>query len=209
MDWLKKLLQELGISEEHIEKITGGVEENYKGYVPKHRFDEINDTKKELEGQIKDRDKQLTELKKNTGDNEDLKKQIETLQAENKTKGEEYETKLKDMQVSTAIKLALTGEAHDPDLIASLLDKSKIEINEDGTLKGGLDDQVKALRESKAFLFVEKQEDKGFQFKGAQPAEGTKSNGDNKGQTDDFGKRLADFAKSNESLDKARASYFE
>ncbi|MCR8983267.1 phage scaffolding protein [Brevibacillus laterosporus] len=174
MDWLKKLLQELGISEEHIEKITGGVEENYKGYVPKHRFDEINDTKKELEGQIKDRDKQLTELKKNTGDNEDLKKQIETLQAENKTKGEEYETKLKDMQVSTAIKLALTGEAHDPDLIASLLDKSKIEINEDGTLKGGLDDQVKALRESKAFLFVEKQQEEHKPtFKGATPADGS------------------------------------
>ncbi|QOS98119.1 phage scaffolding protein [Brevibacterium sp. JNUCC-42] len=209
MDWLKKLLQELGLSEEHIEKITGGVEENYKGYVPKHRFDEINDTKKELEGQIKDRDKQLTELKKSAGDNEDLKKQIEDLQGENKTKDEQYQTKIKDMQVSTAIKLALTGEAHDPDLLASLLDKSKIEINEDGTLKGGLDDQVKALRESKAFLFAEKQEDKGFQFKGAQPAEGTKSNGDNKGQADDFGKRLADFAKSNEGLDKARASYFE
>ncbi|MBG9788565.1 phage scaffolding protein [Brevibacillus laterosporus] len=209
MDWLKKLLQELGISEEHIKKITGGVEENYKGYVPKHRFDEVNETKKDLENQIKDRDKQLTELKKSVGDNEDLKKQIETLQSDNKAKDEQYQTKIKDMQVSTAIKLALSGEAHDPDLIADLLDKSKIEINEDGTLKGGLDDQVKALRESKAFLFVEKQEDKGFQFKGAQPAEGTRSNGDNKGQTDDFGKRLADFAKGNESLDKARASYFE
>ncbi|ALA07374.1 putative minor structural protein [Brevibacillus phage Osiris] len=209
MDWLKKLLQELGISEEHIKKITGGVEENYKGYVPKHRFDEVNETKKDLENQIKDRDKQLTELKKSVGDNEDLKKQIETLQSDNKAKDEQYQTKIKDMQVSTAIKLALSGEAHDPDLIADLLDKSKIEINEDGTLKGGLDDQVKALRESKAFLFVEKQEDQGFQFKGAQPAEGTRNNGDNKGQTDDFGKRLADFAKGNESLDKARASYFE
>ncbi|PPA85937.1 hypothetical protein C4A76_14940 [Brevibacillus laterosporus] len=206
---LKELLKSMGLSEEQITKIMGGVEEKYKGYVPKHRFDEVNETKKDLENQIKDRDKQLTELKKSVGDNDDLKKQIETLQNDNKTKEDQYQAKIKDMQVSTAIKLALTGEAHDPDLITSLLDKSKIEINEDGTLKGGLDDQVKALRESKAFLFVEKQEDKGFQFKGAQPAEGTKSNGDNKGQTDDFGKRLADFAKSNESLDKARASYFE
>ncbi|TPG75596.1 hypothetical protein EEL32_24010 [Brevibacillus laterosporus] len=209
MDWLKKLLQELGVSEEHIEKITGGVEENYKGYVPKHRFDEINDTKKELEGQIKDRDKQLTELKKSAGDNEDLKKQIEDLQSDNKTKDEQYQTKIKEMQVSTAIKLALTGEAHDPELIASLLDKSKIEINEDGTLKGGLEDQIQALRESKAFLFAEKQEDKGFQFKGARPADGKEDKGGGGGQADDFGKRLADFAKSNEGLDKARASYFE
>lgn len=194
----------MGLSEEQITKIMGGVEEKYKGYVPKHRFDEVNEAKKQLETDLKDRDKQLTDLKKSVGDNEDLKKQIETLQNDNKAKDEQYQTKIKDMQVSTAIKLALTGEAHDPDLIAGLLDKSKIEINEDGT-----DDQVKALRESKAFLFVEKPQDKGFQFKGAQPAEGTRNNGDNKGQTDDFGKRLADFAKGNESLDKARASYFE
>ncbi|MGG0794651.1 phage scaffolding protein [Brevibacillus laterosporus] len=201
---LKELLKSMGLSEEQITKIMGGVEEKYKGYVPKHRFDEVNEAKKQLETDLKDRDKQLTDLKKSVGDNEDLKKQIETLQNDNKAKDEQYQTKIKDMQVSTAIKLALTGEAHDPDLIAGLLDKSKIEINEDGT-----DDQVKALRESKAFLFVEKPQDKGFQFKGAQPAEGTRNNGDNKGQTDDFGKRLADFAKGNESLDKARASYFE
>lgn len=206
---LKELLKSMGLSEEQITKIMGGVEEKYKGYVPKHRFDEVNEAKKQLETDLKDRDKQLTDLKKSVGDNEDLKKQIETLQNDNKAKDEQYQTKIKDMQVSTAIKLALTGEAHDPDLIAGLLDKSKIEINEDGTLKGGLDDQVKALRESKAFLFVEKPQDKGFQFKGAQPAEGTRNNGDNKGQTDDFGKRVADFAKGNESLDKARASYFE
>ncbi|GIO03392.1 hypothetical protein J5TS2_40600 [Brevibacillus halotolerans] len=206
---LKELLKSMGLSDEQITKIMGGVEEKYKGYVPKHRFDEVNEAKKQLETDLKDRDKQLTELKKNVGDNEDLKKQIEALQNDNKTKDEQYQAKIKDMQVSTAIKLALAGEAHDPDLIAGLLDKSKIEINEDGTLKGGLDDQVKALRESKAFLFVEKPQNKGFQFKGAQPAEGTRNNGDNKGQTDDFGKRLADFAKGNESLDKARASYFE
>ncbi|MBG9788541.1 phage scaffolding protein [Brevibacillus laterosporus] len=178
MDWLKKLLQELGAPEERIEKITGSVEENYKGYVPKHRFDEVNETKKDLENQIKNRDKQLTDLKKSVGDNEDLKKQIETLQNDNKAKDEQYQTKIKDMQVSTAIKLALSGEAHDPDLIASLLDKSKIEINDDGTLKGGLDDQVKALRESKAFLFVEKQEgDSKPAFKGATPADGKPPNG--------------------------------
>ncbi|WPS88604.1 phage scaffolding protein [Brevibacillus halotolerans] len=206
---LKELLKSMGLSDEQITKIMGGVDEKYKGYVPKHRFDEVNEAKKQLETDLKDRDKQLTDLKKSVGDNEDLKKQIETLQNDNKTKDEQYQTKIKDMQVSTAIKLALAGEAHDPELIAGLLDKSKIEINDDGTLKGGLDDQVKALRESKAFLFVEKPQDKGFQFKGAQPAEGTRNNGDNKGQTDDFGKRLADFAKGNECLDKARASYFE
>ncbi|AGR47452.1 minor structural protein [Brevibacillus phage Abouo] len=171
---LKELLKSMGLSDEQITKIMGGVDEKYKGYVPKHRFDEVNEAKKQLETDLKDRDKQLTDLKKSVGDNEDLKKQIEILQSDNKAKDEQYQTKIKDMQVSTAIKLALAGEAHDPDLIAGLLDKSKIEINEDGTLKGGLDDQVKALRESKAFLFVEKQEgDSKPAFKGATPADGS------------------------------------
>ncbi|MFB9327989.1 phage scaffolding protein [Paenibacillus aurantiacus] len=52
------------------------------------------------------RDKQLTDLKKSTGDNEEPKKQIETLQADNKKSGDEYKAKLKDL---AAIKLAVAG----------------------------------------------------------------------------------------------------
>ncbi|MBM7111617.1 Phage minor structural protein GP20 [Brevibacillus laterosporus] len=170
----------MGLSDEQITKIVGSVEEKYKGYVPKHRFDEVNEAKKQLETDLKDRDKQLTELKKSVGGNEELKKQIETLQNENKTKDEQYHEKIKDMQVSTAIKLAIHGKVHDADLIVGtsntpgMLDKSKIEVNEDGTVKSGLDDQIKALQESKAFLFVEKQEgDSKPAFKGTTPADGS------------------------------------
>ncbi|MCY9511713.1 phage scaffolding protein, partial [Paenibacillus larvae] len=85
MEWLKKLLKGKGLTGEQIASIVGGVEENYKGYIPKHRFDEVNEAKKQLEVDIKDRDKQLSELKKNVGDNEELKKQIEQLQGENQT----------------------------------------------------------------------------------------------------------------------------
>lgn len=208
MEWLKKLLEGKGLTDEQIQSIVGGVEENYKGYIPKHRFDEVNEAKKQLETDIKDRDKQLSELKKNVGDNEELKKQIEQLQGENQTKDAEYQAKIKDMTVSTAIKLALSGKAHDPDLIATLLDKSKIEVNEDGTIKSGLDDQVKALQESKAFLFVQNDQTSP-RFKGASPADGVDGKGGEGGHDGDFGKRVADFAKSNESLEKARLSYFE
>src|SRR5690606_24724391 len=73
----------------------------------------------------------------------------------------------------TAIKLAVAGDAHDPDLVATLLDKSKIEVDEEGNIKAGLDDQLKALRESKAFLFVQKEQTpQQPQFKGVSPADG-------------------------------------
>lgn len=60
------------------------------------------------------------------------------------------------MSLNTALKLALNGQAHDPDIVAGLLDKTKIELDDNGAVKGGLDDQLTGLRESKGFLFVPK-----------------------------------------------------
>lgn len=205
MDWLKKLLEAANLTAEQVTAITKGVEGNYKDHVSKQKHDELIEAKEQLETQIGDRDKQLADLKKNVGDNDELKKQIETLQTENKQKDTDYQTKMRDLSVNAAIKLAVTGAAHDPEMIISLLDKTKIEVNEDGTIKAGLDDQLKALRESKAFLFVEKQKPKGWN-----PADG-KPPGDGNGGSDagDFGKKLAEVNNQNtKSLDEARQSYF-
>jgi DNA repair exonuclease SbcCD ATPase subunit len=183
MDWLKKLLEGKGLSEDQIKSIVEGVEGNYKGYVPPHRFEEVNTAKKQLETDLKDRNTQLEELKKNTGDHAELKKQIEKLQEDNKMKDDDYQAKIKDMTISSALKMALTGDAHDPDLLAGLLDKSKIEVGEDGKVKAGLEDQLKTLREAKSFLFVPKQTPPGQpQFRGASPADGRDPNGGGGGQ---------------------------
>lgn len=171
MDWLKKLLEGKGLSDEQVKSIVEGVESNYKGYVPKHRFDEVNEAKGQLEQEIKDRDIQLADLKKNVGDNEELKQQIGQLQQENKTKDDEYQAKLKELSLNAALKISLANDVHDSDLVLSLLDKEKIELGEDGSIKGGLEEQVKALRESKAFLFVQKEEGKPA-FKGFTPVDG-------------------------------------
>ena len=172
MEWLKELLKNLGIAETDIERIDAEVRKELpKHFVPKSQYNDVSEARKQAEEALKERDKQLSELKKAAEDNEELRRQIEELQRQNKTAAEQYEAKLRDMTVTTAIKLAVAGQVHDPDLVATLLDKSKIEIDENGNVKAGLDDQIKALRQSKAFLFVEKQ-DKGPQFKGATPAEG-------------------------------------
>lgn len=121
-------------------------------YIEKSKFDEVSQSKKQLESDIKDRNKQLEDLKKSTGDNEELKKQIEQLQADNQKKDEDYQAELKDLKLTNAIKLAITGKAQDNDLVASLIDKTKLILGEDGKITG-LDEQVKGLEESKAFLF--------------------------------------------------------
>ncbi|WP_217563060.1 phage scaffolding protein [Paenibacillus sp. GbtcB18] len=144
-------------------------------WIPKEKFNEANTAKKQAEDTLKERDKQLEELKKSTKDNAELQGQIQKLQDENKAATEQYNADLKELQLNSALKLALSGQAHDIDIVAGLLDKSKIELDEAGGIKGGLDDQVKALRESKGFLFAEKQADKGPAIKGARPAEGSRT----------------------------------
>lgn len=161
----------LGLTDDLATKAAAASADELKGFIPKVRFDEVNDAKKQAE---QDRDKvagQLEDLKKSAGDNEALKKQIETLQGENKAAKEQYDSKVKDLQLTTAIKLALTGQAHDLDIVAGLLDKTKIELDDAGSVKSGLDDQVKALRESRGFLFVPEDGNKP-RFKGAKPPEG-------------------------------------
>ncbi|MEJ3717105.1 phage scaffolding protein [Paenibacillus polymyxa] len=163
----------LGLTEELATKAAEASAEELKGFVPKTRFDEVNEAKKQAE---KDRDSvggQLEELKKSAGASEELKTQIEKLQGENKATKDQYEAKLKEMSLNTALKLALNGQTHDPDIVASLIDKTKIELDDNGAVKGGLDDQLKGLRDSKSFLFVPKEEGNTQPtFKGAKPAEG-------------------------------------
>lgn len=174
MNMNKEQLIALGLTEEQADKVIEG----FGQMIPKSRFDEINEAKKQLEQQIKDRDNQLKELQKKAEGNEELSKQIQELQEANKQAKTQYEQQLKDLQVSSAIKLALAGKAHDADLVAGLIDKSKIELGEDGNIAKGLDEQIKSLQESKSFLFVPEKEPNKPKFNGVIPPEnpnGTKS----------------------------------
>lgn len=147
----------LGLTEEQATKAAEQSANELKTYIPKHRFDEVNEENKTLKGTVEDNKKALDELKKSTGDAEALKKQIETMQTENKTKDEQYQKDMKDLKLTNAIKLAVAGKAHDEDLVAGLFDKSKLILGDDGKITG-LDEQLKGLQESKKFLFKEEQQ---------------------------------------------------
>ncbi|MEC4566763.1 phage scaffolding protein [Paenibacillus sp. CMAA1739] len=146
---------------------------NDGNWFPKDKFDEVNNTKKRLETDLKERDKQLADLQKAAGDVPALQDQITKLQEDNKAATDKYEADMKELRMNTALKMALSGQAHDPDIVAGLLDKTIIELDDNGAVKGGLDDQLTGLRESKGFLFVPKEEGNTQPtFKGAKPAEG-------------------------------------
>lgn len=161
----------LGISEELATKAAEASKNELESYIPKTRFNEVNEAKKQLEADLKTRDKQLEDLKKNSGDNAELKTQLETLQAENKAAKEQYETDMKNLKLETAIKLAVGETAQDTDLVAGLFDKSKLILNEDGKVTG-IEEQLKTLKESKGFLFKEETKQQ-TQIKGSTPISGS------------------------------------
>ncbi len=159
MDWIKALLEKHTKEEKlDLEAFMAELKTEFpKNAVPKDTYNTLAETKKKLDADLKERDTQLEGLKKDAGASEELTKQIEQLQADNKAAAEKHAADLKDLTLTSAIKLALAGKVHDEGLVAGLVDKEKLVI--DGDKVVGLEDQLKSLQEEKAFLF--KTEDDG------------------------------------------------
>ena len=153
MDWLKELLKKAGIPEDKLDStITDINKELPKYFIPKDKYNEVAEAKKKLEADLTARDTQLEELKKAAGTSEELKKQIETLQAENKKAGEEWQAKMAQMQLNFAIEKALAAaKAKNAKAVKALLDMEKVKLDGDQLL--GIDEQLKALQQSDQYLF--------------------------------------------------------
>ena len=147
----KEDLIALGLTEEQANKVLESHKNELNGFIPKNRFDEVNEAKKLAEGQVKTLTKDLEDAKASAGDNEDLKKKLEDAIQKQKDDAKNFYTQLAQLKLSNALKLAIT-DAQDVDLVIGQLDQTKLKLGEDGTLTG-LDEQLKTLRESKGFLF--------------------------------------------------------
>lgn len=123
-------------------------------WIPKDKFNEVRAAKKRLEASLRERDAQLAGLKQAVGEYEALKQAVERLRTECQAQAESYEARLAELTLTSAVKLAIAGRVHDPELVLGLLDKSKFKLHR-GTVEG-LDEQIEALRERKAFLFADK-----------------------------------------------------
>lgn len=146
MDWLKKLLEKHGVSEENITAIMKDTGDNQ--YIPKSRFDEVNKEKKQYKTQVDDLDTQLGELQDKLKDNEGVSKTIDDL----KQKIVDKETEMKEVRKSNAIKLkVLESNPNDVADILPHLDGSKITV--DDNVLTGLKEQIEVLKENKPYLF--------------------------------------------------------
>lgn len=147
----KEELLKLGLDNETAEKVANAIAEEMKGWIPKNRFDEINESNKALKVQIAERDHQLDELKKVDG--EGLKAKIAELQAENKKAQEKHDAQIIEMRRDHAIETALRdANAKNVKAARALLDLEQITV--DGETVKGIEKQIKALTESEETKFL-------------------------------------------------------
>lgn len=112
--------------------------------------------REQLKESVRNYETQLASLKQGNGDAEALKAQIAQLEADNKAKAGEYQKSLEAQRIQAAVRLALMSRdhrPHDAEIVASLIDLDKVEIDERGNIKRGLEKQLEALEEKRPFLF--------------------------------------------------------
>lgn len=188
------------LSEDKKKELKGKDFEDVSGgaYIPKSRFDEVNEAKKTAEGQVKTLTKDLETAKANAGDNEELKKQLDDAIQKQKDDKKAFDDQMKELKISNAIKLSIADTAQDADLVAGLIDKSKLILGDDGKVTG-LDEQIKTLKKDKAFLFKEEkpegtdpkpQPQAGFFFGNPSPNPGGKEPGQRMSMKDAIAAKL-------------------
>ena len=161
----KEDLIAMGLTEDQAKKVMDSLDGNF---VTKARFNEVNEENKTLKQSVADRDKQLEDLKKSSGDNAELKKQIETLQQQNADQKKAHDAEMAQLKLDNAIDAALTAAgAKNTKAVRALIDPSKMKLGEDGTVEG-LPDVIKAVQKSDPYLFNTVQQ-KQQTFKGFQP----------------------------------------
>ncbi|WP_462424461.1 phage scaffolding protein [Fusobacterium ulcerans] len=166
----KEELIKLGLDEETAKKVEAASTEELKGYVEKTKYSELETIKNQLEESNKTVNKQLEDLKKNTGDAEALKAEIQKMQDENKNKETEYTNNIKKLKVDNAVELALIGaKAKNTKAVKALLNLENLEIGEDGKVKG-LEDQIKNLTKDEGTAFLFEAESETETPKGTDPA---------------------------------------
>ena len=164
----------LGIEKSLAKKAADASVKELEGYVSKETYDTTEQERKQLETSANDYKTQLETLKASAAA---WKQQIADLQTQNQQKETEHQEELKNLKLTNAIKMAIASSAQDSDLVAGLVDRKKLILGEDGKVTG-LDEQVKALKESKPFLF--KQEQKQTERRGFFPLGNHKDEGSGK-----------------------------
>lgn len=119
-------------------------------YLPKVRFDEVNTQRKQYKEQNDQFVKDIEKMKVSVTGNEKLTLELEQYKLKLEATEKAMSGVKMDARISSAIQL---DKAKNEKLVASLIDKSKLSLNDKGEVEG-LTEQLKALKESDSYLFT-------------------------------------------------------
>ncbi|GAA0679058.1 phage scaffolding protein [Clostridium cadaveris] len=126
MEWLRKLLEGAKIVDGKldVEALMKDVNTEFpKNAVPKETFNDIN-------GQLKTANSTIADLKKNNADNETLQQTIKEHEKTIKTQKADYEAKVRNLTLDSAIEKALVNaKAKHTDLLSGKIDRDKLVIS--------------------------------------------------------------------------------
>lgn len=149
----RKQLEELGLQEEQIKKImdlNGADIEKAKG-----ESSDLQAENEALKSQMNERDKDLKKLRSQVKDNEDLTAQFNDLKKKYDKDTADLTQKLATNRLNSAVDSSLSkAGVRNNKAIKGLLNMDAIKLDDDGNLTG-LDDQLKSLHKSDAYLFNE------------------------------------------------------
>ena len=130
-------------------------------WIPKSKYNELSESKKLSDENLKKANATLEELKGKAGLSDEYKAQIDKLKEEAKKAEEAHKATVAQMKRDSAIDSALaSAKARNSKAVRALLDEGKLVLNEDGTLSG-LKEQIEAVKKENAFLFDSSDDDNG------------------------------------------------
>lgn len=154
-----------GLTDDLAEKVI----KIYEGYVPKNRFDEVNEAKKNAESLVKERDSQIERLKADNANNETLKAQIIELQENNKKAVEAKDAEIKKIKLDNAVNTALIGAgAKNAKAVLPFIKLENVDFDENGNIKG-LTEQINDLKKAEDYSFLFKSENATTTKRGVTP----------------------------------------
>ena len=144
-------MKKLGLDDQTTDKVMDQYQKDVQ---------QLKDTNAELQSkndglteQMTSRDKQLSELKKNAGDNKELQAKLDKVLADNKEQAKEFQNKLNAQKKSYAVGNALRDAgARNPKTVEALLDLEKVSLDDNGQLIG-INDQIENIKKSDGYLF--------------------------------------------------------
>ena len=173
-------------------------------YVPKDRFDQVNQQSKDYKEQVSERDRQIESLKNEFKDVDGLKDKVDQLTRDNAKQKEDYENQIKTINFNNALKASLSSyNCKDEDYLMSKIDRNSIKLNSDGTILG-LKEQVEAFKKGHEYLFEKEIKGTGSFNTGGGSSEGNTPKFENFAER--FGKQRAEAIKNTKDISSFAAN---